>query len=64
MPILFIPYSSAKLVKDKNYNLSNVFLKLVVDELEIAFQEGFEVNYEYPSKDIHLVTPPLAHKST
>ena len=63
MPILFISYSSTKLVKDKKYNLFDVFLKPSVDELELAFQKGFEVNFAYPGKDIHLVTPLLVEKS-
>ena len=48
IPILFIPSSSEKLIKDADSNLLMFFLEPLIKDLEEIFVKGFPVSYAYP----------------
>jgi hypothetical protein len=52
MPVLFIPASSNKIVKEFEEGILTVFLEPLLRELESIFVEGFPVKYNYPPEII------------
>ena len=59
IPILFIPASSAKLIKHGDSSVQSAFLEPFFSELEVLFVTGFPVSYAYPPHAIseHLDSP-------
>ena len=56
-PVVFIPASSEKIVKELEEGVLTVFLEPPLRELESTFVHGFPVNYNYPSK---IIDPSLS----
>jgi hypothetical protein len=52
IPILFIPASSDKLVKNIDTNVLFAFLKPFIQELEDTFINDFPISYAYPGSYI------------
>jgi hypothetical protein len=52
IPILFIPASLDKLVKNVDTNVLFAFLKPFIQELKDTFINGFPISYTYPSQEI------------
>ena len=54
MPVVFIPASSDKIIKQFEEGVLTVFLEPFLRELESVFVHGFPVKYNFPSKIIDL----------
>lgn len=54
MPVVFIPASSDKIVKEFEEGVLTVFLEPFLRELESVFVHGFPVKYNFPSEIIDL----------
>ncbi len=48
IPIMFIPSSSEKIIKQADPHVLTSFLKPVMIDLERVFVDGFPVQYAYP----------------
>ena len=57
MPVVFIPASSEKIVKELEEGVLTMFLEPLLRELESIFVHGFPVNYNYPSQ---IIDPSLS----
>ncbi len=52
IPIMFIPSSSEKIIKQANPHVLTTFLKPLMTDLERVFIDGFSVQYAYPIESI------------
>jgi hypothetical protein len=52
IPIMFIPSSSEKIIKQADPHVLTTFLKPFMTDLERVFVDGFPVQYAYPIKSI------------
>jgi hypothetical protein len=52
IPIMFIPSSSEKIIKQADPHVLTTFLKPLMTELERVFVDGFLVQYAYPIESI------------
>jgi len=52
IPIMFIPSSSEKIIKQADPHVLTTFLKPLMTELERVFVDGFRIQYAYPIESI------------
>ena len=57
IPLIFIPSSSKKLLKETGNQFMTVFLEPFIRELVSLFIDGFDVIYNFPSK---IISPTIA----
>lgn len=56
MPVIFIPTSSEKLIKEQEEQVMTAFLEPFMRELEYVLIHGFDVSYNFP---LELISPHL-----
>ena len=61
MPVVFIPASSKQIIKDLDEGILIVFLAPFMHELELAFIEGFSMNFNYPPE---VINPSLLNPNS